>query len=177
MIIGNKVKLRDKRLSDARNDYVWQTDPELVQLDAAPTLTIPFPKYLAEYAIHLRYPAPTRHIFAIETLDSKHIGNCTYYNVDETDGEAELGIIIGDRNYWDKGYGTDVITTLVDYIFLETNLKRLYLKTLDWNVRAHKCFKKCGLAPYGHINQDGYSFVVMELRRKQWEEWRSERDS
>lgn len=170
MIIGSKVILRDKKLADALNDYTWRTDPELAQLDAAPRLTIPFSQYLSDYAAELRYPSLTRHRFAIETLDGKHIGNCVYYDINETKGEAELGIIIGARDYWDKGYGADTVTTLVSYIFRQTNLKRIYLKTLDSNRRAQKCFQKCGFTPYGHQERDGYSFVLMELHRNQWQE-------
>jgi len=170
MIIGSKVKFRDKRLSDARNDYKWQTNPELVRLDATPLLTTSYPKYLLDYTTVLRYPASIRHTFAIETLDGKHIGNCVYYNINKTQNEAELGIMIGDRDYWDKGYGTDAVISLVNHIFLETNFKRIYLKTLDWNQRAQKCFKKCGFTPCGHLVRDGYNFVLMELHHKQWEE-------
>ena len=170
MIVGNKVKLRHKKLSDARNDYAWQTDPELVQLDAVPVLTVSFPQYLLDYSYQLCCSTPTSHRFAVEIPDGKHIGNCTYYDLDETRGEAELGIMIGDRNYWDKGYGTDALITLVNHIFLEKNLKRVYLKTLGWNIRAQKCFEKCGFMPCGHLYRDGYSFVVMELHRKWWEE-------
>lgn len=174
MIIGNKVRLRDKRLSDARNDYKWQTNPELARLDAMPLLTTSFPKYLLDYTTALRYPTPTRHTFAIETFDGKHIGNCVYYNINATEDEAELGIMIGDGDCQDKGYGTDAVATLVNHIFRQTNLKRLHLKTLDWNQRAQKCFQRCGFTPYGHRARDGYSFVLMELHRKQWEEKRGE---
>lgn len=170
MIIGTKIKLRDKRLADALDDYTWRTDPGLAQLDATPLLTTTFPRYLSDYASELRYPALTRQSFAVETLDGKHIGNCAYYNINDTKGEAELGIMIGDRDYWDKGYGTDAVTTLVSYIFRQTNLKRIYLKTLDSNRRGQKCFQKCGFTSYGHLSKDGYSFVRMEIHRKQWEE-------
>ncbi|GAI69666.1 unnamed protein product, partial [marine sediment metagenome] len=78
-------------------------------------------------------------------------------------------IMIGDRDCWDKGYGADAVTTLVSYIFHQTNLKRIYLKTLDSNSRAQKCFQKCGFTPYGHMAKDGFSFVLMETHRKQWE--------
>ena len=170
MIIGSKVRLRDKKLSDARNDYRWQTNPELVRLDATPLLTTSFPQYLLDYTSALRYPTSIRHPFAIEILDGEHIGNCVYYNINEVKDEAELGIMIGNRDYWDKSYGTDAVTTLVNHIFLQTNLKRIYLKTLDLNQRAQKCFKKCGFTPYGHLARDGYNFVLMELHRKQWKE-------
>lgn len=172
MINGNKIRLREKRLCDARNDYDWQSDPGLAELDATPPLVTPFPDYILDYANHLNNPSPNRYAFAVETIDGKHIGNCTCYDVDEGRGEAQLGIIIGDRNYWDKGYGTDAMTLLINYVFLHTGLKRLYLKSLDWNARAHKSFKKCGFIPYGHMTMDGYNFVVMELYRRDWEEKR-----
>jgi len=170
MITGTKIKLRDKKLADALDDYTWRTDLELAQLDATPLLTITFPQYLSDYASEVRYPSPTRRPFAVETLDGKHIGNCVYYNINDTKGEAELGIMIGGRDYWDKGYGSDAVTTLVSYIFRQTNLKRIYLKTLNSNRRAQNCFQKCGFTSYGRLNKDGYSFTLMEIHRKQWQE-------
>ena len=170
MIIRSKVILRAKRLADARDDYAWQTDPELAQLDAVTLLTISFSRYLSDYVSELHYPSLTRRRFAIETPDGKHIGNCTYYGINEAKGEAELGIMIGDRNCWDKGYGADTVNTLLSHIFHRTNLTRIYLKTLDSNTRAQKCFQKCGFTPYGHSVRDGFSFVLMEINRKQWKE-------
>jgi RimJ/RimL family protein N-acetyltransferase len=166
MTTSNKVRLREKRLADAAVDYAWKTDPELVRLDAAPLLGISFQHYLAEHIRELRHPSPNRERFAIETLDGKHIGNCTYYGIDKVKGEAELGIMIGDRTYWGKGYGASAVNALVSHIFQHTKLNRLYLKTLVSNTRAQKCFEKCGFTPYGHLNYDGYSFVLMELHRK-----------
>jgi RimJ/RimL family protein N-acetyltransferase len=168
IVAGDKVRLRDKKLSDVRNDYTWQTDPELIELDAAESLTMSFPTYLLEYATQIHYCAGRR--FAVETADGKHIGNCTYYDVNEDRGEAELGIMIGDRDYWNKGYGTDAVAALVNHIFLNTKLERIHLKTLDWNLRAQRCFEKCGFKSCGRLYHDGYSFVVMELYRRQWEE-------
>jgi RimJ/RimL family protein N-acetyltransferase len=169
MINGSKIKLRAKRLSDAREDYTWHTDHELARLDAASVSTTTFPQYLAEYASELRYPSPLRNRFAIETLEGEHIGNCTYYGIDPAKGEAELGIMIGNHGYWDQGYGADAVATLVNHIFQETKLNRIYLKTLDSNTRAHRCFQKCGFTAYGELKRDGYSFVLMELTRQEWQ--------
>ena len=174
MITDNRIRLRNKRLTDAQSDYTWQTDPELARLDAASLLTATFAQYLSDYASELNYPSPSRHQFAIETLEGKHIGNCVYYDINETKGEAELGIMIGNRDYWDKGYGADAVTTLVNYIFCQTNLNRLSLKTLDSNKRAQTCFKKCGFTPNGRLGKDGFRFVLMEIYREQWEEQRTE---
>ena len=107
-----------------------------------------------------------RYPLAIETLEGKHIGNCTCYDIDEKKGEAQVGIMIGDKDYWDKGYGTDAIVTLVDHVFENSSLNRLYLKTLDWNKRAHQCFIKCGFTDYGKLKHSGHNFVLMELKRE-----------
>ena len=170
MIFGKKVILREKRTDDAWDDYSWETDPELARLDAAPVLTMPYPEYLEEYTIELTYYYSSGKRFAIDTLDGQHIGNCSYYNYDETRGDTELGIMIGNRDYWDGGYGSDTVTTLVDHIFNTTKLNRIYLKTLNWNDRAHKCFQKCGFNKYGESTRSSYNFVLMEIFRSDWKE-------
>ncbi len=169
IIFGSKITLRAKKLADAPDDYSWRADAELAHLDAAPILTDSFQEYLFDYTGQLRYLSPSRQQFAIDTMDGKHIGNCVYYGIKKTKGEAELGIMIGDRNCWDKGYGADAVTTLVNHIFQQTNLQRIYLKTLDSNSRAQQCFQKCGFTQYEHLTRGGFSFVLMELHRQQWQ--------
>ncbi|MFH1646188.1 MAG: GNAT family protein [Chloroflexota bacterium] len=168
VITGSKVRLREKKLSDVRTDYAWQSDTELVRLDAAPLLTASFPFYLLDYTDQLRLPAPHRYPLAVETLDGRFIGNCTCYDIDENKGEAQLGIMIGDRAYWDRGYGADTVRTVVNHVFMNTELRRIYLKTLDWNVRAQRCFAKCGFMACGQMKRNGHDFVLMELTREQW---------
>ncbi len=165
MIKGRKVVLREKRLNDAENDYAWRCDPELARLDAAAPSRLSFAEFTMSYAEELRHPNPGRRRLAIDTLDGKHIGNCMYYDINEKRQEAEIGIVIGNRDYWDQGYGTDAITTLVCHIFEEAGLERLYLNTLNWNLRAQRCFEKCGFVPYRQLSRGRDDFVIMELRR------------
>ena len=172
MMLGTKVRLREKKLTDARNDYRWQTNSELTRLDAMPLLDISFPRYLLDYTTALHNSTPKRKTFAIETLGGRHIGNCVYYNIDREKGEVELGIMIGERDCWDRGYGADAVATLVDDIFGETDMQRIYLKTLDWNRRAQRCFIKCGFTPCGQMVRNGHHFVLMEMRRAQWQKGR-----
>lgn len=171
-IFGNKVRLRRKKMTDVRNDYTWQSDAELARLDAAPVLKLSFAVYLLDYIETLHRRESNRFPLAIETLDGKHIGNCTCYDIDDRKSEVQVGILIGDRDYWDKGYGTDTINTLVDHIFQSTLLNRVYLKTLDWNLRAQKCFRNCGFVRYSAVNRNGYDFLFMELSREQWQKKR-----
>lgn len=162
---GEKVILRDKRIEDAWRDYNWKIDPELARLDATLPLDLSFPTYLLMYAEELRRHDGNGRVFAIETLEGRHIGNCSYYNVDRDKSEAELGILIGDTAYWDAGYGTDAVKVLVNYLFCRENLERVYLHTLVWNTRAQKCFQKCGFVVCGRVVRSGYDFILMEMKR------------
>jgi RimJ/RimL family protein N-acetyltransferase len=168
-IRGKKVIIRPKTITDAGNDYRWQTDPELSALDAMIPTTMSYREFYREYLDWLRHPYAGRITFGVDTPEGKHIGNCVYYNIDELNRETEIGIMIGDRDYWDKGYGADVISTLVDYVFSLQKFDRVYLKTLEYNSRAQKCFEKCGLTPCGHRAQDGYHFLLMDLDYATWQ--------
>ncbi len=167
ILTGNKVKLRPKRLNDAINDFEWRKDAELCQLDATlPTLSS-FEEYLRLAAVAPSYSVNRSCHFAIETIKGKHIGNLSYFDIDEISGEAEIGIMIGNKAYWDLDYGADAMRTVLSYIFTSTSLKRVYLKTLTSNTRAQKCFEKCGFTPCGQLTRDGFKFILMEIHRPQ----------
>jgi RimJ/RimL family protein N-acetyltransferase len=168
-IKGKKVIIRPKKISDAVNDYRWQTDPELSALDAMSPTTMSYREFYREYIDWLRHPYEGRITFGVDTPEGKHIGNCVYYNIDELNAETEIGIMIGDRDYWDKGYGTDIIGSLIDYVFSLHKFNRVYLKTLEHNSRAQKCFENCGLTACGHREQDGYHFLLMDLDYDKWQ--------
>ena len=170
VLSGKKTILREKHMSDARDDYRWQSDPELAKLDATEPLNMSFAVYLLDYSIELKSLRFKRFPLAIDTADGKHIGNITLYDIDEKRSEAQLGILIGERDYWEKGFGPDAIDTLVDYTFRNTSLARLYLKTLDWNTRAQKAFVKSAFVPCGEMKRRPYNFLLMELTRERWEQ-------
>jgi RimJ/RimL family protein N-acetyltransferase len=172
---GAKLILRDKRLEDAEQDYIWRSDPELARLDAAYPLTMSFERYLKLFQDQLRYPTPGSRHFAADTVDGKYIGNCMYYDLDTVNREAELGIVIGDREYWSNAYGYDAVTTLLDYMFTEQRLKRVYLHTLDWNLRAQRCFEKSGFNPVKKVRRMSLDFLLMEVMRGDWFEKAEER--
>ena len=168
MLKGKWVVIREKKISDAADDYAWRSDDELARLDAAVILRIPFKHFLTSYTDEISRSSPRRQRFAIDTLDGKHVGNCMYYNIDQVKGEAELGIMIGDRDYWNRGYGTDAVAVLLDHIFNGAGIERVYLNTLEWNVRAQRCFEKCGFAPCRRRRRFNGTFVVMEIYRHSW---------
>ncbi len=169
MMRGERVMLRGKIPADAALDYAWQTDAELARLDACPVISMSFDEYSREYARTIRDPSPRRRMYAVETPQGRHIGNCVYHETEAGADATEIGIMIGEKDCWDLGYGRDAVCALVAHIFTERDFNRIVLKTLAWNRRALRCFNGCGFTEYRRYPVDGYDFVFMELPRRTWE--------
>ena len=169
-LVGEKVLLRQKTLSDVEDDYLWRSDPELAELDAANPLEMNLSDYTRFFEDEIRFENPWSIRFAIDSVQGLHIGNCMFYDINYVNGKTELGILIGDRNYWSKGYGTEAVGLLLKYIFSFTPLKSVYLHTLDWNIRAQSSFKKCGFVPIMNVHRSGKSFILMEVTKEAWME-------
>jgi RimJ/RimL family protein N-acetyltransferase len=165
---GVQVVLREKALGDAEQDYEWRRDPELATFDAARPYNGSLRDYTSIFSDELRYPSPYRKTIAVEDHEGRHIGNVMYYNADFHRKEAEIGVTIGLREYWAKGYGTDLLRTFVRYLFESLSLDRIYLKTLDWNLRAQRCFEKAGFTRYGTSRRGEYNFILMDIRRSEY---------
>ena len=171
---GERVVLRSKRMEDAEADYRWRVDPELATLDATRPITITLREYMRYHRDDLQFPSPRSVRLAIDTLDGFHIGNCMYYDIDTEQAQAEFGIMIGNSNYWNSGYGTDAVRTMLNYVFTSTWLHRIYLHTLTINSRAQRAFGKAGFEVNGQVRKDGFDFTLMEITRERWEELQAE---
>jgi RimJ/RimL family protein N-acetyltransferase len=162
---GSLVVLRAKTIADAEQDWQWRRDPELATFDAARPYTGSLKDYVNIFGDELTYPSAYRRTIAVEDMTGVHIGNVMYYNLDHQRREAEIGITIGLRDYWSRGYGTDLMRTFTSFMFESLPVDRIYLKTLDWNYRAQRCFEKAGFERYGTSRRGEFNFVLMELRR------------
>lgn len=172
---GVLVLIREKRLEDAAIDYEWRKDPELAAYDAAQPLTMSFRAYVATVADEIETPATHRRSYSIETLDGgRHIGNLMYYGYEPARAEAELGITIGDRDYWSRGYGSDAVKLMLGFLFGEMGLKRVFLHTLTWNDRAQQAFARAGFSRVREVHRGSYDFVLMEVLSEQYEAQRAE---
>ena len=166
---GELVVLRPKRMDDVPADYMWRIDPELADLDATRPINLTIREYGRYQKDELQFPSPWSVRLAIDTLhDDRHIGNCMYYDINFDKGHAELGIMIGERSYWGKGYGEDAVRTLLRHMFTDTPMKMVYLHTLARNLRAQRCFTKSGFSMTDEVRRDGYHFVRMEVQRQDW---------
>jgi RimJ/RimL family protein N-acetyltransferase len=57
---------------------------------------------------------------------------------------------------------------MVDHMFKTMDIDRIYLNTLEWTLRAQRCFSKCGFVAYKRLKRFDHNFVTMEMFRSQW---------
>ena len=141
------MNLCSREQADLMRESIWNSDEEMNALDPMAGIIVN----------HLT--------FAIKTLDGKHIGTCGVYNFDARDGQ--IGIRIGDKEYWGKGYGTGAVSLLVDYCLATLGIRHIWLKVIPTNARAIKCYEKCGFVKCGKVVYDGIEFDMMEVRNVQ----------
>ena len=114
--------------------------------------------------------------FTIRTCDEDRlVGDISLEIVNWIHGEAFVGIGIGDRQDWGKGYGTEAMQLLLRYAFHELNLHRVTLNVFDYNLRAIRSYEKAGFRIEGRVRQimrrDGerHDFVYMGILDSEWE--------
>lgn len=111
--------------------------------------------------------------FAI-VADGECIGHCGLYDLDPANRSCALGISIGDKGYWGKGYGGEAVNVLLDYAFRIRNFRRVWLEVHAANRRAIRCYAACGFTEEGRLREHvwvsgGYvDVVVMGLLRDEW---------
>ena len=173
---GVRVIVREKDLSDVSDDYDWRTDVELAKLDATRPLGMSYDDFYRYSKEDLTQPSMRSKRLAIDSIEGKHIGNCMFYDIARRDGEAEVGIMIGDKDYWGQGYGTEAMDVLLDHMFTAYPFNRIYLHTLTWNQRALNSFRKSGLRELRQVRRSGSDFIKMEISRDAWEALRRGED-
>lgn len=165
-LTGKLVSLRPRKLEDCANEYRWRRDEELCRLDATIPSSFSYTEFLDRFSIELEYPGLT-YTLAIDTLEGTHIGKCSLFNIDFIENSNEIGILIGERDYWGQGYGSDAIKIFMHDIFSTSDIEKIVLRTLEWNTRAQKCFEKCGFTGSGSLLLGEYHFLLMESLRPQ----------
>lgn len=117
----------------------------------------------------------SKYSFTIRTLDEDRlIGFMGLDGIDWLHGDAFVGISIGERDCWGKGYGSDAMRIMLRYAFLELNLQRVSLTVFAYNPRAIRSYEKVGFVHEGcmrqFLNRDGsrYDMLFMAVLREEW---------
>ena len=154
MIRGQRTRLRAIEREDLPTFVRWLNDPEVRQYLA---MYMPMSMAEEERWFERQLEDPDSRIFAIETEDGGHIGNIGLHSIDWKNRKALLGIVIGEKEYWGQGYGSDAIRTLLGFAFGEMNLHRVFLTVYDYNERAIRCYEKSGFQHEGRLREARFS--------------------
>lgn len=149
-IYGMKVRLRAIERSDIPTFVRWFNDPEVTQYLK---MFMPMSVAQEERWFENQLDDQRRFIFGIETLEGKLIGNIGLHDINWKDRKAVLGIVIGEKEYWGQGYGSDAIRTLLSFCFTRMNLRRVSLSVWEYNKRAQRCYEKCGFQVEGRLRK------------------------
>ncbi|HOV50279.1 MAG TPA: GNAT family N-acetyltransferase [Candidatus Cryosericum sp.] len=77
------------------------------------------------------------------------IGNCGIFDIDRAAGTAECGILIGEKDCWNHGYGTETMVLLARYAFDTLGLSNLMLRVYDFNEHALAAYRRAGFHEVG----------------------------
>ena len=80
-----------------------------------------------------------------------HIGNIALQNINWINRTAEFSGIIGKKEYWGKGIGTDAVQLLFAHGFNKLNLNRIYLGTAKENIGMRSIAEKLGMQREGKL--------------------------
>jgi RimJ/RimL family protein N-acetyltransferase len=157
MLQGKLVLLRAARRDDMLAIHEYNNDPE-VELAGGGDPPIPqsFERLLADFDAEAGKGGRNGASFIIEA-DDHCIGFCALFHFDEAGRTAALGITIGDKAFWGKGYGREAVQLLVDYAFRLRNLRRVWLTVNGRNQRAIRAYQACGFVEEGRLREHVWS--------------------
>lgn len=178
MIYGKKVRLRAVEKEDLPNYVTWLNDPDVRQGLGG---YMPFSQTAEEkWFEELQKKPPDEQSLAIEIQPEGKkkwvfVGGCGFFDFDWRVRQAEIGIHIGEKKYWNQGFGTRVIHLLLKHGFETLNLNRIYLRVFGNNPRAMRTYQKAGFVDEGtlrqaHFYEGEYVDVhLMSVLRSEWE--------
>jgi diamine N-acetyltransferase len=176
MVYGERLRLRRVERGDITKFHEWVNDPEVTD-----GLALLYPMSLEDeerwYQNTLSGDIQERP-FSIEVrIDDgwRLIGDCSFFNLEREARSAEVGIMIGDKSMWNRGFGTGAMKLLLRIGFGTLNLNRIFLRVYADNVRAKRSYEKVGFVLEGTMRQAVYKkgrygdVHFMSILRSEWE--------
>lgn len=147
MVEGKKVNLWPVEVADLPRNFKWANDPELRFM--AGFTPFPYSSMDVDEWFKRIHSDPSGKVFTIRTKEGQQIGNVEITGIDWRNGKGELGLIIGEKEFWGEEYGLDAVTALLGFCFQELHLHRISASILSHNERAVRCFEKSGFSREG----------------------------
>ncbi|MFZ3590117.1 GNAT family N-acetyltransferase [Bacillus sp. DJP31] len=149
------VILRELNLHDANDRYQWCLDKEVTKHlnmpDKYPPFSLEETKQWIEMCISRTNGYEQK---AIQTADGVHIGWVDLKNLDKLNKHAELGIAIGNKDYWGKGYGLSAMREMLQCGFHALQLNKIWLRVEVDNTKAISSYRRMGYVEEGILRQD-----------------------
>lgn len=174
IIHGKRIRLRAVERDDLPKFHEFVNDPEVTR-----GLAMYLPMSLRdEESWFDAQRNPNEKPLVIDIRKGKGwklIGNCGVFGIDWTNRSAELGIMIGEKAEWNKGYGAEAMTLLLRHGFETLNLNRLFLRVYAENVRAVRSYEKAGFVLEGRLREAVYKHgkyddvLMMSVLRSEWQ--------
>ena len=174
MIKGRLVNLRPLKKNDLDEIMKWVNDLEVTKYLSSlifPVSRLEEEKYLEKMMTKNK----EQKNLVIEDKEGHYIGQVTLDHINWKDRNAELGIVIGNRNNWGKGYGTEAIKLVLNYGFHQMNLYNIYLWVFEYNHRGIRCYEKCGFKKDGELRKSHFyqgkfhNKILMSILREEFE--------
>ncbi|MCM3227370.1 GNAT family N-acetyltransferase [Terribacillus saccharophilus] len=149
------VVLRELTLTDVEDRYKWCLDKEVIRYLNMPSKYPPFSrKETEDWIAACMNKTNGYHQKSITTKEGNHIGWVDLKNVDKLNKHAELGIAIGDKTYWGRGYGLSAMKEILRWGFDQLDLNKIWLRVEVDNVKAIASYKRIGYVEEGILRQD-----------------------
>ena len=106
--------------------------------------------------------------------DDRAVGSIDLHDVDLRNGNASLGIAVGDPDDTGQGYGTAALTAILTFGFEQLRLERIALEVYDFNDRARRVYERVGFVHEGTsrraLFRDGrfHDIHWMAVLRDEW---------
>ncbi|MEW6282380.1 MAG: GNAT family protein [Candidatus Eremiobacterota bacterium] len=151
----------------------WLTDPDVTRLAFGTQASgAALDQLVRDYCKEIRLGR--KNSMAIEIGPNRCVGFVRYSLRNSSRGRmARVGILIGNRIYWNSGLGSESMLALLHYLF-DSGVDVVELDTADFNQRAHRCFEKAGFLVVGEqVQLDGSggepcNKIWMEVTRERW---------
>lgn len=150
------VYLRPLSPDDINGSYVnWLNDPEVCEGNSHHVF--PYTHALAlDYIDHAQKTKLELILAIVTSKNNLHIGNVALKQINHVSRNAEFAILIGDKDYWGKGYSKKAGKLLCDHGFFELNLHRIHCGTFHTNIAMQKLAEYLGMREEGLRRQAVY---------------------
>ncbi|GAC1300056.1 MAG: GNAT family protein [Ktedonobacteraceae bacterium] len=166
---GERIYLRRPKMGDALRIFHWERDDEVWRYDPHRPFSQNMSEFLPIFERNYVHGNGRQFWFIIEDERHNPIGTITYFNIDYRLGQVEIGLGLGDKTRWGKGYGPEAIRTLVQYLFSIPGLTRIYAETAVANRPSRRAFAKANFVEVSQIydpRSSGEPWILLEIRKK-----------